>query len=276
MPRQNITDLTLPDHQFRPDKCPTSGFERLDAALAEGRIRAEMLRKYAACPISSRKRRAAQQLAKALLDDSATPSLASAVYIRDFRVRVTGHLWRICELESHAPSTFTVWGRGMEIAGKGLSKLDPNAFARAFRADLYRGGAKGSGGYIFAFLDAEFNPAEDVWKFHWHGLADGELKGVLDQLRNSRKYGRPKDIRISRKPLTNLPEPLTYLIKPFWGSRWHGLIGEKICRQRWRSRIAEPRHSELLLWLNQWSPADLSVLVGFEVVGHHLVKNHEK
>lgn len=276
MPRQNITNLKLTDPRFRPDRSPTSGFETSEAALAEDQARTRMLRKYADSTTFLRKKRNAHELADILSEDSNELLLASAVYMRDFRVRVTGHLWRICELESHTPSTFTVWGRGMEIAGKGLSKVDPRAFARAFRADLYRSGAKGVDGYIFAFLDAEYNPAEDMWKFHWHGLADGELKGVLDQLRNSRKYRLPKDIRISRKPLTNLPGPLTYLIKPFWGSRWHGLIGEKMCRQRWRSRIAEPRHSELLLWLNQWSPADLSVLVGLEVVGHHLVKNHEK
>lgn len=162
MPRQNITNLKLTDPRFRPDRSPTSGFETSEAALAEDQARTRMLRKYADSTTFLRKKRNAHELADILSEDSNELLLASAVYMRDFRVRVTGHLWRICELESHTPSTFTVWGRGMEIAGKGLSKVDPRAFARAFRADLYRSGAKGVDGYIFAFLDAEYNPAEDM------------------------------------------------------------------------------------------------------------------
>lgn len=249
MPRQNLTDLALPDRQYRVDLVSTANFETLADARKEDRIRAKMLQKYTDSPFSPPKCRA-QQLTESLMDESADPSAASAVYMRDFRIRVVGHLWRNYELESEGPSTFTIWGRDMEIAGKDLFRVYPKDFQNAFKANLYRAGTKGATGYIFAFLEAEYGSDGDVWKFHWHGVADGELKDVLDGLRGTRKYGRPKDIRISRKPLTNLPVPLSYLIKPFWGSRWQGEIGGEKRRQSYPSRIKEPRHSELMLWLD--------------------------
>jgi hypothetical protein len=272
MPRQNITHLALPDRQYRVDLDPTSDFETLAAARNEDHLRAKMLLKYADSPISPSKRRRAIQLAEALKSECAHQTMASADYLRTFRIRAVGHLSRICATESVAPSTVTIWGRGMEVHKRDLPKVDPRARGKAFRADLNRAGAKGAEGYIAAFLDAEYNPGTEVYKFHFHCQADGELKAVFDRLRKTRKYGRPKDIRISRKPLTNLPKPLTYLIKPFWGSRWEGCVDGEKRRQAYRSRIKEPEHSELMLWLDRWSPNDASVLVGLEVINGQLVK----
>ena len=271
MPRQNLTHLRLPDRQYRVDLDPTSHFETLEAARNEDHLRAKMLLKYADSPISPSKRRRAIQLASALSDEETGARMASAVCKRDQRIRVFGSLCRICDRDSDDPSTFAVKSVALEIAGQDLRDVDPVALGKAFKADLHRAGAKGADGYLLAFLDGEYGPDRDVWKLHWHGLVDGKLKHVVDQLRKTRKYGQPRDVWMSRKPLTNLPDALTYIDKPFWSSRWEGEVG----RQAFKSRVKEPRHSELLLWLDQHSSADFSVRIGLEVINGELVKTHK-
>ncbi len=270
MPRQNLTHLRLPDRQYRVDLDPTSNFETLEAARNEDRLRAKMLLKYADSPISPSRRRRAIHLARALSDEDQGSSKASAVSTREERIRVFGHLWRICDRESDDPSTFAAKSEALEIPGQDLHKVDPVALCKAFKADLYRAGAKDADGHLLAFLDGEYGPDGDVWKLHLHGLVDGKLKNVIDQLRDTKKFGQLRDIWMSRKPLTDLPDTLTYLDKPFWSSRWEGEVG----RQSYKSRIKEPRHSELLLWLDQHSPNDFSVRVGLEAINGELVKTH--
>jgi hypothetical protein len=272
MPRQNITKLALPYRHYRVDLDTTSRFETLEAARNEDHLRAKMLLKYADSPISPIRRRRAIQLASALSDEEPGSSMASAVCRRDQRIRLFGHLWRICDRESDDPSTFAAKSEALERPGRDLHKVDPVELGREFKADLYRAGAKDADGYLLAFLDGEYGPDRDVWKLHWHGVVDGKLKHVVDQLRNTRKYGQPRDVWMSRKPLTNLPYSLTYTDKPFWSSRWEGEVG----RQAFKSRVKEPRHSELLLWLDQHSPNYFSVRIGLEVINGELVKTHKK
>ncbi len=96
---------------------------------------------------------------------------------------------------------------------------------------------------------------------------------VVDRLRNSRNYRSVRKgdelrsvqrVRINRS-LTNLPAPLTYLIKRYWSARWEGVLGDRAVRQSYPSRIPEPRHSQLLLWLDQWSLKDMCLLMRLEV-----------
>lgn len=204
--------------------------------------------------------------------------MASSAYMRGRRIRVGGALWK---LKDDYPvgliSTFTVINPKWEFPGSQLHKVDPQKLRNAFRSWLTRGGAKGATGYLVAFIDAEYEPMNDIWRFHFHGLVAGGMRNVVEQLRHTRSFQSKRQksddcqgrilqrVRVSRKPLVNMPEPLTYLLKSFWSSRWEGPVDGIQRRQNRKCRIREPRHTQHLLWLDRWSLQDITLLMGVRV-----------
>jgi hypothetical protein len=142
-------------------------------------------------------------------------------------------------------------------------------------------------GFLILFLDAEFDAESEVYSFHVHGLAAGALLEAVRKLkpRKHRRRGkRPsnkyrsdekvhKRVMVGKKPLDNLPDPLTYLCKPFWSKKWKGIVGSgAVKRENQKSRIPEPFHTQLLVWLDRYSISDISLMMrmrvtdkGFEV-----------
>ena len=291
MSRRSIAELRVPQRRFRPDLAKEDAgknprFENQTAARQEDAKRAKNLHKSAeTAKVASNAalaRELAERLECGLAEDSSAQSLASALYMRDLRIRVGGALWKLAEDSCFgAPATFTAIGRGLEIPGRYLSSVDPRAVCAAFRSNLNRAGAKDATGYLAAFLDGEYEPLSDVFRLHFHGLVAGDMRDVLERLRTTRKYASSRDasagervvqhIRVSRRVLTNLPDPLTYLLKPFWPCRWEGDINGIQRRQGYRSRIPEPRHSQLLLWLDRWSLKDMTLLMGLRVGADGLI-----
>jgi len=102
---------------------------------------------------------------------------------------------------------------------------------------------------------------------------------VVDRLRELKKYQNPTVPRgsakkrlpprvvISREPLTDLPHPLTYFLQSFWPHRPKGKFGGRTEEKRGerRRRIPEPSHTQKLLWMDLWSLADITLLVGLRV-----------
>jgi hypothetical protein len=190
--------------------------------------------------------------------------------MRRQRKRIAGALWQLVDEDALGqPATATLLPRGMEYEPGELKQASAAKLRASLLADLNRCGAKDAGGYLFAALHGEFEPNRQVFVLHWHVLAGCGMKDVVSRLRKRPKYRSRKGdvgsvrqrVRIGRKLLTDLPKPLTYLLQSWWPSRWIGDVGDgNIKRQRRRTRIFEPQHSEYLLWLDQQPLEDMILL----------------
>ena len=136
-----------------------------------------------------------------------------------------------------------------------------------------------------AFLHGEYALRKDAFGLHWHGFASGDYLVALENLRQGRKFapgvegdGRDaiaRPVVIKREPMTDLPYPLTYLLKSFYPAvaTIEGDRGEKprLCTQS--SQDSEPYHALSLLWLNKWNIVDISLLMGMRVTREGLTLN---
>ncbi|WP_129586154.1 hypothetical protein [Sphingomonas montana] len=208
-------------------------------------------------------------------------TLASRQYMRKHRIRIGGELWRLYDLFKQTPRTFTLMPAGLTFAPYQLAGVDPRRLNNQVRADLNRAGAGSADGWMLLCLDGEHDLRSGLFHIHFHGLAQGGMLEVLDRLRKQRRYkpqpvslgatGKTTPVYICRKPLTDLPKPLTYIVKSYWPSRARGL-GDSGTRVKPRpQRIPEPAHSQWLLWIDQWRLKDIILLVKLRVVNGRLV-----
>lgn len=287
----NIAQLPWPEPAFRPDLTTDRAdgklnFQSASAAMNEDATRAKLLRRAAEQATNPENRRRAEKLANRLdysAKDAEWPdTMACSAYMRDQKIRVGGALWQLMMTSPYQKvSKFATIGQGMEFTTSQLWETDPNTLRDAFRSNLNRCGATKADGYLIAFLDGEYEPTGDVLRLHWHGVAAGEMIDVLDNLRGTPKHASKRDksakersvqrVRMTRKPLINLPDPLTYLLKSFWPSRWEGDINGEHKRQNGRRRIPEPLHSQLLLWFDLWELKDITLLMGLRVGANGLI-----
>lgn len=175
-------------------------------------------------------------------------------------------------------TTFTIIPRGWEFTPAQLASVLPSLLLAAFRTDLYRRGAARAGGWLFVFIHGEFDPVAGVFRLHIHGACSLEMVPVLDRLRTMRKYQSVRTLPdggwdpvyrrvwVRRKPLTNMPDPITYLMQAFWPSR-PIYIDDQGKRRRVREKraIRDPYHAMMLLWLDSCELKDLTLLVGLRV-----------
>lgn len=283
MSGRGIDDTGKTFDRYRVDKHP--GFESLEDCQAED---------------ASRERRLLRSLRRGVIDPAlAMPlilnlqeaqaegvpaeSLASSVYMRQLRINVCGNIWEMLDnieedyLNEYA-RTFTIVPKSWEFKAGELASVDPNALLNPLRTALYEQGAAESWGWMIAIIHGEFDPIAKVYRLHVHGLALGGMVQAIDRLRTLPNYQtRPKDaegrpspvyqrVVVNRKPLTDVPQPITYLVQSFWPSRAVIISddGTRI-RQRNKGRISEPYHSEVLLWLNRWRLTDLTLMIGLRV-----------
>ena len=283
MSGRGIDDLGKTFDRYRVDRFPS--FESLEDSQSED---------------SSRERCLLRSLRRGLIDPTlAMPlildlqeaeaegvpaeSLASSVYMRQLRISVCGNIWEL--LDSIEASHFNRYARAFTIVPKSwefkaseLANVDPTALIKSLRTALYDQGAKDELGWLIAIIHGEFDPIAKVYRLHVHGLAFGGMVQAIDRLRRLPNYqsrskdtdGRPNSVYrrvvVNRMPLTNLPQPITYLVQSFWPSRAVIISddGTRI-RQRDKGRIPEPYHSEVLLWLNRWRLTDLTLMIGLRV-----------
>jgi hypothetical protein len=198
--------------------------------------------------------------------------------MRSLRRRVGGQLWRlVARTHNLDPRFITLFPRGWEVPAGQLAQFNPGQRLAAVRSLINRCGGDRAEGYLIAFIHGEFEPRRQVYQLHLHILAAGGLRDVLDQVvrgtptaRSDRNaYGVTEFVRQRlqvKGPLTNLPRPLTYLVKSYWPSRLQYLNPEdKLRRSQWATRIAEPHHTEVLLWLDRWRLHDLTLLMNLSI-----------
>ena len=296
MARLSIEDLPKPPRAFHPAHTweyarAASRFETKGKAKREDERRASSIKRLKAqmdtteCFGGATKNGLAA-LAKAIKSKSGP---ASARYMRKLRIRLTGSIWALLDGKQGHASSFTLVPRGWEYQGGGLEAADPVRLLEQIRLACMRLGSSEADGWAVLCLHGEHEPGSDKFVLHIHGLAEGGMREVVEKLRSTRllrstRQGGRDDridpvfrrVRRSRKPLSDLPDPLTYLLQGFWPSRAeYSDEAGKVSRQRKKRRIVEPRHTEVLLWLNRWRPRDLVLLIGLEATPQGLRKTRK-
>jgi hypothetical protein len=289
MSRPNVGDLGSASPPYRPGSKQDAGGNRIESkhvAARENETRRALI--MSSMPLLSaayqpKARDLAGRLAEGDERSGWSKTLASARYIRDQRDRVGGAVWALADNAIGPVATFTVIPPGWSLSPYELAAANPKKMMATFRSDLNRSGAAGADGWAITLVHGEFDPGRVHYQLHLHGVAVGGMIDVVRALSDRPKYAssrlgeRPDDgvfqrIRVSRKPLTNLPSPLTYILQPFWPSRWSGDTGDGVInRQRTKHRIPEPYHTQYLLWLDQWALSDIALLMKLRVQSGRLI-----
>lgn len=296
MPRLKIIDLSSPDEGFRPgvDGYGGEAFDkklrcrREDLARKKGVEKA--ITRFPHIISVQSARSLAHRLGMSGENGEFVETLASSLQMGRFRYRIGGAVWKLyasCPGDRR-PTTFTVIPASWEFTPDNLEEANPANLMETLRVDLYQyGKAQSAGGWMIAALHGEYDPEAKVYRLHVHGLASPEMIGALDRLRTLPRYRSVRKlpdgswspvyrrIRVDRKPLVNLPAPLTYMLQSFWPSRAI-LISKDGRRHRVRDkhRIAEPYHSQVLLWLDRWKIDDLFLRIGLRVSNAGFAPTH--
>lgn len=280
MPRLNIACLPDPPERYRPDHIPPprskKPFESIQAVQQEEAKRHSglslALKRHLRNPGNIR----ATRLLMAKLDGSGDyPSMASPVYMREQRKRIGGHLYKLI-VETGAEDSvvaFTLILKNRRLRPRELNAFDVVKELAAVRSALNREGARDASGWLIMFMHADFNEVTKRWEFHVHGIADGEMVGVIQRLSDRRKFqsdrGDPDGVwtplMIHGPPLTDLPWPLTYIIKSYLPgiSTYRSKTGH---RNRTRHRkISQPYYTQALLWMDRWRLKDICLMMGLRV-----------
>lgn len=293
MSGKGIGDLPPPPTRFRPNNMPPpvaplrfngtrkAAFETRAASAEEDATRIRLLKRTANC--NPALRRAARRLAAKLQDPDGAATLASSVYMRRQRINIAGKLAQLYEAYPDA-RLFTVIPRGWQFRPDELGDANPAKLMAGFRSDLNRCGAVSATGFVVAFVHGEYDPGQNIYQLHMHGLADGGMLPALNRMRSRPKYKNgqrgsgetlrvTQRVKIGKKAITDVPLAMAYMVQNSWPSRWSGELGSgKVVRQRLKYRIPEPYHTQVLLWLDQWTLNNISMLfhirvtnTGFEV-----------
>jgi hypothetical protein len=293
-----ISDLRPPGTIYRVDKRTKhpSGevrFETEQDSKREDARRARGLSRTIAKGIldpdeEARARRLQVDLETAARTGEYAPTLACHLYMRWLRICIAGHLWKLMRT-TRRHTTATIILRSWEFSPDALWDVDPRKLLTAFRTDLYRAGIRNVDGWLFAYLHGEFDPIAKVYRLHLHIALTKSMVPVLDRIRAVGNYkstrllpdGSPspvfRRVWIRRKPLINMPEPVTYVVQSFWPARpIH--IDEQGRRSRLRQKgaIREPYHSQVLLWLDRWKVEDLTLMVGLRVTKAGLIRTRRR
>ena len=149
----------------------------------------------------------------------------------------------------------------MWVPADQLGNTEPPSFMTRLRGDFDRAGVRSAGGWLLAGLHAEFDIRREGYDFHYHCIGAGEKIAAIDEgLRGLPKYqqGQPEPhevglpehprVRISRAPLYNLPDPLTYVVQSSYPHRPTFVDKNGTLRRGTRKRrIPEPYHTQWLL-----------------------------
>ena len=299
MSGKGIEDLKLPPKRFRPNLSTERAdgeirFPTLGDVEEENGYRVRMLEQASwpdfDCEDYPEASGEAEALSKKLAAYEAYGTVAksptSAIYMRRKNLCLAGHLWKLGEKVGYEDRAFTIMPKSWRIPAEQLPYFDPVRILKTLYAMLWAYGGDRATGYLIAGLHGEFVEPAELWAIHLHGIVHGEMIGVLDALRDSKKFkgyteiidGEPKKrrpIRIQRELMTNRPDAYTYCSQSFWPSRVYidGESGE--LRRGPRRRIPEPHHTAWLLWLDRYRVSDLVIKMGLRVTNSGLVMTRE-
>lgn len=285
MGRLKFVDVPMPPKAFRLDGKRAKGefalnFETEEKALKEDLRRAQSMRE--ARPLFRRKMaKKAKRLKKRLLDNRVPHSLASSRFMRDVRLRVCGQLWRLIETSRiESARFFTVIPRDWEYAAGNLGDFCLKRALHSFRRNLNLYGANTAKGFFYAAVHGAFDPINQKYRLHLHGIASGEMVQVVCNLRRAQKLRSVKGdhvsekvrqrVSVKRREIDNLPRTVSYTFKAFWPLRAGSEQANEPLSFARRGRLREPEHAEYLLWLDRYKPEDLVLTIGLSASRHGL------
>ena len=251
-----------------PSQKGRASFETLAFAKKEDKHRAKWLRKHA-----GGRGKVAKRTYLALADriEAEEATLASFVFFRRVRRQVVGELLRnVRLLPAGSWATVTLLPVSWTVPRSELLKTRPDRFLGRLRTWLNKAGAGGADGCLVAFLDAEYDAQNDVFRFHVHALATGDhlrLLRNLDVADLEHVAGQRPPIKV--RNVKHREAALSYLMKSYCS----GKVRPDGSRGRHR-RIAEPQHSRFLRWQDQLVLSDLTLLMGCRVTGQGLKIDH--
>ncbi|WP_294312335.1 hypothetical protein [uncultured Sphingomonas sp.] len=283
MSARSLDSLPRPPRAFDIARRRTSKFETKEATQKEDRQRIRALRNYPGrSAVEQRKcNRLARRIHQAAAEEGIV--LASSQSMRDYRGRCIGELWRL----SRGKRTYfvTLIPRGMSVTPDELEEHDPTADIQWLRVTLGRLGANVSArGWIYGYLEGEYNPATGKIQLHYHVIVQGlAMLDAIERLREHSRFLRLPgaannpdgiDVRVHGKRVRqcHLPEVISYTTKGAWYSRWRGtdLEGRRTSQAN-RCRVPEPANTKVLLWLDRWRVSDMTMLINLRVGREGLV-----
>lgn len=166
-----------------------------------------------------------------------------------------------------------------------LMDLDPNRLKDALAAALYAQGAAKASGWVILFLHGEHEPKGNCFRPHFHGYAYGEMVGVVRRLRElpnykTCKFGKDgkinavyRPVQVKQKRPRNFRRQIAYRLQSYWPAKAIIISDDGLLkRARRKRRISEPYHSQVLLWLDRWKLADLTLMIGVRVTKTGLIQ----
>lgn len=267
-------DRILPPTQKNGKK---SGFETEHAMCLEDAKRIRLLTEDG--------RAEAKDLIRYLERPAAPISMACGRNMREERLEFSANVLEA--LENWPASSirfFTALPPSGEVpAGKLLTELPKPLDMERFRQQLNRVHKGDETGFLAAILEAELEPSSRVLRFHLHGVATGSYVERLEQVRALPAYRKRDHVekplqlkRLKSDDDENRAKAVSYLLKNHWKQRRIGLVGKDgvIRRKRKSNRLEEPHHTDMLLWLDRHSVADISLFMGCRMRGSKLELTH--
>ena len=250
----------------------TAGIESIDDALIEDKIRIwkSLFPAFnTAVGVRNEEFRGLIWLLEIASDVGSTVRTpASKAAFRRFRIPWVRHVAALVQASGGHPISFgTLLPRSLEIPDEAFESFDPEAVNKAFKSFLNRRGIDKCKGWLIAGLHGEYDSIGEVWRIHWHLLVCGEMIKVIDDLRDEEDFksakGEAPRVRMSRKPLTDIPRVASYLLQSWWPNRPKGnFADDAIFHRKHRSRLPEPQQVRWLLWMHQRKLSDLVLLMG--------------
>jgi hypothetical protein len=266
-------DLLVPD------------FETEEFCRNEDALRAKLLRqasKLHGGQWGKRARKLADRIDPAL-NPKRPKTLASSRYWRRLRKRIVGDLLKLVEQDQtgiirRADIIPKAWACDLD----GLSKY-PKLQLQSLRSRIVRAGGGKGPGFLVMTWHADMGAESKVFQRHAHLLATGSYVAALESLVGAK--GLQADsitdwgtcihtpVIVRKQQLFNPARAIGYLPKGYWLSTWAGGVSGTGTDRRARTgtRLPEPYHTEMLLWLDDHKIGDLVLTMGLKITTKGLI-----
>ena len=296
MPGLGSGDLRRPPAEYRIDQRTDDpsgriSFETLSFSQWQNHERIRLVKRTLGL-LKPRERRAAMKLI-AKLEADAEPRIspappfspASSVAMREWRIRICGWQWSlIAPLNTDQWAFYTIILPKWWVKSRHLHKVRGERLLATLRTALNRAGAGEATGWLYAMIHGQFDGDTKGFPLHVHGLATEGMIRVLRRLRQQPQFRRGKhdrarypQISISRKlkldpPWAYLPAAITYCSKAYWLQK-NSEVGTDGVRHRVGRphQISGKHHTRYLLWLDDHTLEQLTLLMGLRVTRDGLV-----
>jgi hypothetical protein len=219
--------------------------------------------------------RRAKRMLRKLRAEILVSSFASPRFTRQYRRRFCGVVLEAIErIPAETIYLYTIVPASWRVDGTTLHTKDPKGLLRQFRTQLNRAGLSALGGWLITFVHGDYDKTYDIFQLHLHVLVVGDKVHALERLRELRIYKPSAHVKrpIVKKRLKDPARQISYhLAQDFWPSKPTVFVKDVSVRVRERRRIPEPRHAEVLMWLDRQRFADLVWLHGCRITGKRLV-----